>query len=68
MLALNGTFHPIISYPDGFNLNATYISFSVTGIVKLNREDELELVLPDRLQNLISVDEDSTFFGVIQLN
>uniref|UniRef100_A0A667WYB8 THD domain-containing protein n=1 Tax=Myripristis murdjan TaxID=586833 RepID=A0A667WYB8_9TELE len=38
------------------------------GIVKLNREDELELVLPDRLQNLISVDEDSTFFGVIQLN
>ncbi|KAM3867081.1 tumor necrosis factor ligand superfamily member 13B-like [Diretmus argenteus] len=41
------------------------------GVVKLDQEDELELVIPDRPQDLsdqISMDADSTFFGVMQLN
>ncbi|TMS17615.1 Tumor necrosis factor ligand superfamily member 13B [Larimichthys crocea] len=38
------------------------------GIVHLHQDDELELVIPDRPQALISMDADSTFFGVIQLN
>ncbi|XP_048885305.1 tumor necrosis factor ligand superfamily member 13B-like isoform X1 [Brienomyrus brachyistius] len=37
------------------------------GIVKLEREDELELVIPDRPQAQISMDADSTFFGILQL-
>ncbi|XP_029703484.1 tumor necrosis factor ligand superfamily member 13B-like isoform X3 [Takifugu rubripes] len=38
------------------------------GIVQLHQGDELELVIPFRPQALISMDADSTFFGVIQLN
>ncbi|XP_034037453.1 tumor necrosis factor ligand superfamily member 13B-like [Thalassophryne amazonica] len=38
------------------------------GIVELQQGDELELVVPYRPQILISMDADSTFFGVIQLN
>ncbi|CAB1324764.1 unnamed protein product [Coregonus sp. 'balchen'] len=38
------------------------------GIVKLEREDELELVIPDRPQAQVSMDADSTYFGIIQLN
>ncbi|XP_040904896.1 tumor necrosis factor ligand superfamily member 13B-like isoform X2 [Toxotes jaculatrix] len=38
------------------------------GVVQLHQDDELELVIPDRPQALISMDADSTFFGVIQLN
>lgn len=38
------------------------------GIVQLQQDDELELVIPDRPQALISMDAESTFFGVIQLN
>ncbi|XP_067375229.1 tumor necrosis factor ligand superfamily member 13B-like isoform X2 [Channa argus] len=38
------------------------------GVVQLHQDDELELVIPDRPQALISMDTDSTFFGIIQLN
>ncbi|KAK2849319.1 hypothetical protein Q5P01_009153 [Channa striata] len=38
------------------------------GVVQLHRDDELELVIPYRPQALISMDADSTFFGIIQLN
>ncbi|XP_062249912.1 tumor necrosis factor ligand superfamily member 13B-like [Platichthys flesus] len=38
------------------------------GIVQLHQDDELELVIPHRPQALVSMDADSTFFGVIQLN
>ncbi|XP_035506361.1 tumor necrosis factor ligand superfamily member 13B isoform X2 [Scophthalmus maximus] len=38
------------------------------GIVQLHQDDELELVIPNRPQALVSMDADSTFFGVIQLN
>ncbi|XP_034453302.1 tumor necrosis factor ligand superfamily member 13B-like [Hippoglossus hippoglossus] len=38
------------------------------GIVQLHQDDELELVIPHRPQSLVSMDADSTFFGVIQLN
>lgn len=38
------------------------------GVVQLHQDDELELVIPDRPDALISMDADSTFFGVIQLN
>ncbi|XP_038632088.1 tumor necrosis factor ligand superfamily member 13B-like isoform X2 [Scyliorhinus canicula] len=37
------------------------------GIVKLDQEDELELLLPSRPNANISMDKDSTFFGAIQL-
>ncbi|MBN3271013.1 TN13B factor, partial [Polyodon spathula] len=37
------------------------------GVVKLDQGDELELVIPDRPNAQISMDADSTFFGVIQL-
>lgn len=37
------------------------------GVVKLDQGDELELVIPDRPNAKISMDADSTFFGVIQL-
>ncbi|XP_067103926.1 tumor necrosis factor ligand superfamily member 13B-like [Osmerus mordax] len=37
------------------------------GIVKLEQRDELELVIPDRPQAQISMDADSTFFGIMQL-
>ncbi|KAF7663772.1 hypothetical protein LDENG_00201660 [Lucifuga dentata] len=37
------------------------------GIVELDQEDELELVIPDRSRALISMDAHSTFFGVMQL-
>ncbi|XP_053180255.1 tumor necrosis factor ligand superfamily member 13B-like [Scomber japonicus] len=39
-----------------------------SGIVQLRQNDELELVIPYRPQALISMDAESTFFGVIQLN
>ncbi|KAM4621266.1 tumor necrosis factor ligand superfamily member 13B-like [Polymixia lowei] len=38
------------------------------GIMKLHREDELELVIPHRPHALISVHAESTFFGIMQLN
>ncbi|KAM4554507.1 tumor necrosis factor ligand superfamily member 13B-like isoform 1-T1 [Odontesthes bonariensis] len=38
------------------------------GTVQLLQDDELELVIPFRPNALISMEEDSTFFGVIQLN
>ncbi|XP_029020822.1 tumor necrosis factor ligand superfamily member 13B-like isoform X2 [Betta splendens] len=38
------------------------------GIVQLRRDDRLELVIPYRPQALISMDAESTFFGVVQLN
>ncbi|XP_018531154.1 tumor necrosis factor ligand superfamily member 13B isoform X3 [Lates calcarifer] len=38
------------------------------GIVQLHQDDELELVIPDRPEALISMDAEWTFFGVIQLN
>ncbi|XP_019935104.1 tumor necrosis factor ligand superfamily member 13B-like isoform X2 [Paralichthys olivaceus] len=38
------------------------------GIVQLHQDDELELVIPHRPQAIVSLDADSTFFGVIQLN
>ncbi|XP_071779165.1 tumor necrosis factor ligand superfamily member 13B-like [Centroberyx gerrardi] len=38
------------------------------GTVKLNQRDELELVIPNRPQAVISMDAHSTFFGVMQLN
>ncbi|XP_067903334.1 tumor necrosis factor ligand superfamily member 13B-like isoform X2 [Heterodontus francisci] len=37
------------------------------GIVKLDRGDELELLLPSRPNANISMEKDSTFFGAIQL-
>ncbi|XP_078068008.1 tumor necrosis factor ligand superfamily member 13B-like [Mustelus asterias] len=37
------------------------------GIVKLDQEDELELLLPSRPNANISMEKDSTFFGAIQL-
>ncbi|KAJ8015750.1 hypothetical protein DPEC_G00029390 [Dallia pectoralis] len=39
-----------------------------SGIVKLERQDQLELVIPDRPQAQVSMDADSTYFGIIQLN
>lgn len=50
--------------PDTYPANTCYIA----GTVQLLQDDELELVIPDRPTALISTDEDSTFFGVIQLN
>ncbi|XP_042274958.1 tumor necrosis factor ligand superfamily member 13B-like isoform X2 [Thunnus maccoyii] len=50
--------------PDGTAANTCYTA----GIVQLHQDDELELVIPYRPQALISMDADSTFFGVIQLN
>ncbi|XP_022607753.1 tumor necrosis factor ligand superfamily member 13B-like isoform X2 [Seriola dumerili] len=50
--------------PDATPANTCYTS----GIVQLHQNDELELVIPYRPQALISVEADSTFFGVIQLN
>ncbi|KAM7389578.1 hypothetical protein PAMP_023544 [Pampus punctatissimus] len=50
--------------PDATAANTCYTS----GIVQLHRDDELELVIPYRPQALISMDADSTFFGIIQLN
>ncbi|KAF3838152.1 hypothetical protein F7725_009920 [Dissostichus mawsoni] len=41
---------------------------SCRGIVQLHQDDELELVIPNRQHTLISMDAESTFFGVIQLN
>ncbi|XP_046876798.1 tumor necrosis factor ligand superfamily member 13B-like isoform X4 [Hypomesus transpacificus] len=37
------------------------------GLVKLDQRDELELVIPDRPQAQVSMDADSTFFGIMQL-
>ncbi|XP_064182412.1 tumor necrosis factor ligand superfamily member 13B-like isoform X2 [Anguilla rostrata] len=37
------------------------------GIVKLEREDELELVILDRPQAQVAMEADSTFFGMIHL-
>ncbi|KAM9309754.1 tumor necrosis factor ligand superfamily member 13B-like isoform 2-T2 [Pholidichthys leucotaenia] len=50
--------------PDRYPANTCYTA----GTVHLLQDDELELVIPDRPLALISMDEDSTFFGVIQLN
>uniref|UniRef100_A0A673CBB7 THD domain-containing protein n=1 Tax=Sphaeramia orbicularis TaxID=375764 RepID=A0A673CBB7_9TELE len=50
--------------PDATPANTCYTS----GIFQLHQDDELELVILHRPQALISVDADSTFFGVIQLN
>ncbi|KAM8908321.1 tumor necrosis factor ligand superfamily member 13B-like isoform 2-T2 [Spinachia spinachia] len=38
------------------------------GIVQLLQDDDLELVIPYMPNSLISMDAESTFFGVIQLN
>ncbi|XP_047440373.1 tumor necrosis factor ligand superfamily member 13B-like isoform X1 [Mugil cephalus] len=50
--------------PDKTPANTCYTA----GTVQLFQDDELELVILDRPNSLISMDEDSTFFGVIQLN
>lgn len=50
--------------PDETAANSCYTA----GVVQLHQNDELELVIPHRPQVLISMDADSTFFGVIQLN
>ncbi|XP_039975009.1 tumor necrosis factor ligand superfamily member 13B-like [Xiphias gladius] len=50
--------------PDATPANTCYTA----GIVQLHQDDELELVIPDRPQAVISMDTDSTFFGVIKLN
>ncbi|CAJ1058099.1 tumor necrosis factor ligand superfamily member 13B-like [Xyrichtys novacula] len=50
--------------PDHTPANTCYTA----GIVQLHQGDELQLVIPDRPQALISMDPESTFFGVIQLN
>ncbi|KAM3612833.1 uncharacterized protein V6R79_015396 [Siganus canaliculatus] len=50
--------------PDETPANTCYTA----GVVQLHQDDELELVIPHRPQALISMDADSTFFGVIQLN
>lgn len=50
--------------PDATAANTCYTA----GIVQLHQDDELELVIPERPHALISMDTDSTFFGVIQLN
>ncbi|XP_078117014.1 tumor necrosis factor ligand superfamily member 13B-like isoform X2 [Sander vitreus] len=50
--------------PDETPANTCYTA----GIVQLNQNDELELVIPYRPHALISMDADGTFFGVIQLN
>ncbi|XP_028444525.1 tumor necrosis factor ligand superfamily member 13B isoform X1 [Perca flavescens] len=50
--------------PDETPANTCYAA----GIVQLNQDDELELVIPYRPHALISMDADGTFFGVIQLN
>uniref|UniRef100_A0A3Q3W5P5 THD domain-containing protein n=1 Tax=Mola mola TaxID=94237 RepID=A0A3Q3W5P5_MOLML len=50
--------------PDETPANSCYTA----GIVQLHQGDELELVIPYRPQALVSMDADSTFFGVLQLN
>ncbi|XP_029296791.1 tumor necrosis factor ligand superfamily member 13B-like isoform X1 [Cottoperca gobio] len=50
--------------PDETPANTCYTA----GIVHLHQDDELELVIPYRSQVLISMDAESTFFGVMQLN
>ncbi|XP_031175536.1 tumor necrosis factor ligand superfamily member 13B-like isoform X2 [Sander lucioperca] len=50
--------------PDETPANTCYTA----GIVQLNQDDELEMVIPYRPHALISMDADGTFFGVIQLN
>ncbi|XP_068181671.1 tumor necrosis factor ligand superfamily member 13B-like isoform X2 [Antennarius striatus] len=49
--------------PDDTPANTCYTA----GIVRLHQDDELELVIPYRPQALISMEADSTFFGIIQL-
>uniref|UniRef100_W5NBW1 Tumor necrosis factor ligand superfamily member 13B-like n=2 Tax=Lepisosteus oculatus TaxID=7918 RepID=W5NBW1_LEPOC len=50
--------------PNKESINSCYTA----GVVKLDQEDELELVIPDRPQTQVSMDADSTFFGIIQLS
>ncbi|KAI1898222.1 hypothetical protein AGOR_G00070120 [Albula goreensis] len=49
--------------PKTHSANSCYTA----GMVKLEREDELELVILYRPQAEVSMDADSTFFGIIQL-
>uniref|UniRef100_A0A665UH87 THD domain-containing protein n=1 Tax=Echeneis naucrates TaxID=173247 RepID=A0A665UH87_ECHNA len=49
--------------PDAIPVNTCYTA----GIVQLHQNDELELVIPYRPQALITLNTDSTYFGVIQL-
>ncbi|XP_068449056.1 tumor necrosis factor ligand superfamily member 13B-like isoform X2 [Clinocottus analis] len=50
--------------PDEAPANTCYTA----GIVQLHQDEELELVVPYRPHDLISMDAEFTFFGVIQLN
>ncbi|XP_029971133.1 tumor necrosis factor ligand superfamily member 13B-like [Salarias fasciatus] len=50
--------------PDEDPANTCYTA----GTVRLFQNEELELVIPNRPSVLISLDSESTFFGVIQLN
>nr|XP_020470253.1 tumor necrosis factor ligand superfamily member 13B-like isoform X2 [Monopterus albus] len=49
--------------PRDYPANTCYTSDTV----QLHQDDELELVIPDRPHALISMDADSTFFGILQL-
>ncbi|XP_066570841.1 tumor necrosis factor ligand superfamily member 13B isoform X2 [Amia ocellicauda] len=49
--------------PKNRSVNSCYTA----GIVKLDQDDQLDLVIPDRPQAEISLEADSTFFGIIQL-
>ncbi|XP_062917123.1 tumor necrosis factor ligand superfamily member 13B-like isoform X1 [Mobula hypostoma] len=56
-------FRCIQNMPNNTSSNSCFTA----GIVKLDKGDELELVLPSRPHAQISMEKDSTFFGVIQL-
>ncbi|KAL0974366.1 hypothetical protein UPYG_G00219490 [Umbra pygmaea] len=56
--------HCLQVMPPTNSANTCYTS----GILELQKQDELELVIPDRPQAQVSMDADCTFFGIIQLN
>ncbi|XP_072914011.1 tumor necrosis factor ligand superfamily member 13B-like [Hemitrygon akajei] len=56
-------FRCIQNMPNNTSSNSCFTA----GIVKLDQGDELELLLPSRPNAQISMEKDSTFFGVIQL-
>uniref|UniRef100_H3ARE3 THD domain-containing protein n=1 Tax=Latimeria chalumnae TaxID=7897 RepID=H3ARE3_LATCH len=56
-------FRCVQSMPKAQASNSCYTA----GFIKLDQGDELELLIPDRPYADVSVNEDSTFFGALQL-
>uniref|UniRef100_A0A3P8XFW1 THD domain-containing protein n=1 Tax=Esox lucius TaxID=8010 RepID=A0A3P8XFW1_ESOLU len=61
---LTDLLHCVQQMPPANSANTCY----TLGIMKLEQQDQLELVIPDRPLARVSMDADSTYFGIIQLN